>query len=127
MTWMIKGFFDSIDQDIEKAAIIDGCSRLEVIYRVTLPLAKPGIAATLMYSFLIGWNELMFSLTFLIGNEPSYTLPLGLILSQYISENNILYVPIAAYSLTVAVPAVLVFAVTQKQMVSGLTAGATKR
>jgi multiple sugar transport system permease protein len=122
-TWMMKGFFDSIPVELEEAAIVDGCSRAGAMFRIALPLAAPGVAATAMFGFLLAWNEYLFALT-LTTSENMRTLPVGLTL--FSGEYYTNYGALMAASLMVCVPVLVFFLYTNKYMIQGLTAGAVK-
>jgi multiple sugar transport system permease protein len=122
-TWMMKGFFDSIPVELEEAAIVDGCSKAGALFRIALPLAAPGVAATAMFGFLLAWNEYLFALT-LTTSEDMRTLPVGLTL--FSGEYYTNYGALMAASLMVCVPVLVFFFYTNKYMIQGLTAGAVK-
>ena len=75
--WMLKGYFDTIPLEIEESAIMDGASRQTIFFRIILPLAKPAVAVTALFSFMTGWNEFILAATFL-EEETKYTAPVGL-------------------------------------------------
>jgi multiple sugar transport system permease protein len=122
-TWMMKGFFDSIPVELEEAAIVDGCSKAGAMFRIALPLAAPGVAATAMFGFLLAWNEYLFALT-LTTSEDMRTLPVGLTL--FSGEYYTNYGALMAASMMVCVPVLVFFLYTNKYMIQGLTAGAVK-
>ena len=76
-TWMLKGYFDTIPEELEHAALVDGCSPLGTIWRIVLPVAAPGLAATALYAFVISWSDFLFSRTFLQTSESKWTLNMG--------------------------------------------------
>lgn len=121
--WMLTGYFRSIPVDLEEAAMIDGASRLGAYLRVTLPLAAPGIAATVIYCFILAWNEYMFAATF-ISSRSLRTLPLGL--QSFIGQYNVDWNLLMAGSVVTTIPVVVLFLALQRYLVSGLTAGAVK-
>jgi ABC-type glycerol-3-phosphate transport system permease component len=122
-TWMMKGFFDSIPMELEEAAIVDGCSRAGAMFRVALPLAAPGVAATAMFGFLLAWNEYLFALTF-TTSEDMRTLPVGLTL--FSGEYYTNYGALMAASFMVCIPVLVFFLYANRYMIQGLTAGAVK-
>ena len=67
--WMMNGYFRSIPKEIEEAALIDGCSRVQTITRIMLPIAVPGLVTAMIYSFIFSWNEFLFGLTFIQSKE----------------------------------------------------------
>lgn len=122
-TWMLKGYFDSIPRELEEAAYIDGASRLGALLRVTLPLAAPGVAATALYSAILAWDEYLFARTFLNTNSVwTISVGLGSFRGEYITSWN----QVMAASLIGTLPIIGIFLLLEKQLVSGLTAGAVK-
>lgn len=122
-TWMLTSYFKAIPVELEEAAIIDGASRLGVLFRITLPLSTPGIVAVLVYAFVTTWNEFIFALAFATDSSVK-TLPIGL--SEFSTEFNTDWGAVMAASLVMTVPIALLFLSMQKLFVGGLTAGATK-
>jgi ABC-type glycerol-3-phosphate transport system permease component len=122
-TWWLKGYFDSIPFEIEEQAMIDGCNRLGVIRRVVLPLALPGLAAAGIFQFVDGWNEYMLALT-IIQTAERRLLPVQII--NFMGIQRVEWGPVMAFSMLVAVPAVIMFAIAQRRMVTGLMSGFTK-
>ncbi len=122
--WMMKNFFDSIPKALEDAAMVDGCSRIKVLFRVTFPLAVPGALVAGLFSFLNGWNNLLYSLTLTSSNEMRLIAP-GLVL-RYVPEAYVLWPEMMATAILVTIPLVLIFIFLQKYMIRGLTAGAVK-
>lgn len=121
--WMLKGFFDAIPISLEEAAMIDGMSAFGTFFRIILPLSLPGLAVTGFFSFITAWNEFMFALTFMTG-ENHYTLPVGL--RTYVFEFNTAWHLMAAGAIIVTIPVLVVFLVAQRFLISGLTAGGVK-
>jgi arabinogalactan oligomer/maltooligosaccharide transport system permease protein len=121
--WMLKGYFDTIPIEIEESAIMDGASRQTIFFRIILPLAKPAVAVTALFSFMTGWNEFILAATFL-DQELKYTAPVGLkfFVGGFASQ----WGYFAAGSIIVSLPVVLLFLFLQKYLVSGLTAGGVK-
>lgn len=121
--WMLTGYFRSIPVDLEEAAMIDGATRFEAYIRVTLPLAAPGIIATIIYCFILAWNDFLFATTFISSRELQ-TLPQGLhsFIGQYQVEWNLLM----AGAVVTTVPVVVLFVLLQRYLVAGITAGAVK-
>jgi ABC-type glycerol-3-phosphate transport system permease component len=121
--WMLKGYFDNISREIEEAALIDGASPLAILWRITLPLAAPGIVTVAVFAFLLAWNEFFFAYVFLASNA-RYTLSLGMysFIQQYTTQwGNIM----AAGTLT-TLPVLVFFFLLQRALTRGLVAGATK-
>jgi len=121
--FMLKGYFDTIPRDLEEAAWIDGASRFGMFWRVVLPLSKPALAVTALFSFMTAWNEYILAETFL-NNEASYTLPV--MLKHYVGDKSADWGAFAAGAILVSVPVMGLFYILQKALVSGLTAGGVK-
>lgn len=122
--WMIKGFCDTMPTDLEDAARVDGSSRLRTLWSVVIPIIIPGVVAVGFFSFLNSWNELLFALT-LTSSPDMRTIPAGFVLT-YIGEFQDRWPDMMAASVVVALPIVILFTLFQKQLVSGLMAGAVK-
>lgn len=122
-TLLMKGFMDAIPREIDEMAMIDGCSRMGALFRIVLPTIKPGLAATGIFAFIFGWNELIFAAMFL-NSEDLMTLPVGLysIVGQYVIN----WTHIATGSMIAVLPPILLFAYVQRYLVEGLAAGAVK-
>lgn len=121
--FMLKGFFDSLPLDLEEAARLDGCTQLQIFWHISLPLARPAIAITALFSFLTAWNEFILAATFL--NDPAkYTLPI--MLNRYIGDYATEWGHFAAGAIVVSTPVVVLFYALQRHLVGGLTAGGVK-
>lgn len=120
--WMIKSFIDGIPIEIEEAAQIDGATRLQVVTKVVLPLAAPGIVTASIFCFIIAWNEFLFALILTTNN--AVTLPVGLALFK--AEEGELWHYIAAAGILIMVPMWVLALLIQKHFVKGLTMGAVK-
>lgn len=121
--WMLKGFFDTLPDDLIEAAKIDGAGPWRTFHSVILPLAAPGLVAAGLFAFVRGWNDFMFALT-LAGPEKQ-TLPPGLV-NMFISEASTSWPALMAASLLVSVPVSVAFIALQRYLVGGITAGAVK-
>ncbi|MEM7587938.1 MAG: sugar ABC transporter permease [Acidobacteriota bacterium] len=122
--WMLKGYFDTIPRELEESALMDGASTATIFFRIILPLAKPAVAVTALFSFMTAWNEFVLALVFL-DREDMYTAPVGLrFFVGGFAEQQWGY--FAAGSIVVAIPVVVLFLFLQKYLISGLTAGAVK-
>ncbi len=121
--WMLKGYFDAVPRETEEAAILDGCTQLQLFLWIVLPLALPGVAMTALFSALVAWNEFMLALVFNTSNE-QYTLPVGL--ASMIPSTGQRWGDFAAASVVVSVPVVVLFIFFQKALIRGLSAGAIK-
>ena len=122
-TIMLKGFFDNIPDDLDEAAMIDGCSRLTALVRIILPVMLPGLAATFIFNFVNSWNELFLSVT-LIHSSDKRTIPTAL--NGFITSLNIEWGPLSAAAVLTVIPTMILFGIASKWIVAGLTAGATK-
>ena len=120
---MLKGFFDAVPQALEEAALLDGCSRVEVFLLVVLPLSLPAVAVTALFSFLAAWNEFLLALVFNTSND-SYTLPVGL--ASMIPVTGQQWGDFAAASILVSIPVVVLFVLFQRALIQGLSAGSVK-
>jgi arabinogalactan oligomer/maltooligosaccharide transport system permease protein len=123
-TYMLKGYFDTIPNDIDEAGRVDGLSPFGVFWRLVLPLAKPGLAVTAFYAFLTAWGEVAFASAFLSAADESKTLAVGL--QVFVQQNRTEWGHLAAASILVAIPAVVVFYLVQRFLVTGLASGAVK-
>ena len=121
--WTLKGYFDSLPRELEDAARIDGASSLRIFYSVVLPLAKPGLAVTALFSFMTAWNEFILASTFLT-EEAAYTLPV--LLKSSVGKYSADWGLFAAGAIVVSVPVMALFYVLQRYLVGGLTAGSVK-
>lgn len=121
--WMLYGYFRMIPKEIDEAAYIDGCSKMGILFRMTIPLTVPGLAATFVFAFLGGWNEFLFALV-MTNSERVRTLPVGmwLLVGQYVTYWNML----SSSAILFALPPLVFFFLLEKALVSGLTAGAVK-
>ncbi|MFC2082951.1 carbohydrate ABC transporter permease [Candidatus Bipolaricaulota bacterium] len=122
--WLLKGYFDRIPVALEEAAMIDGCNHWEALLRVILPLAVPGLLAVATFSFLLSWNEFFFSLV-INRAERLFTLPV--FLSRFLGVGGMVrWGPLSAAALLATIPALVLFMLGQRYLVSGLTGGAIK-
>ena len=121
--WMMKGFFDAVPLELEDAARIDGCSRIGAMMRVILPLVVGGLVATAVFVAIGAWNEFLFALM-MTTSTGSRTWPVGLQLM--VGEFQLPWGTLAAGGIVSIVPVVILFALVQRALVRGLTAGAVK-
>lgn len=121
--WMLKGYFDTIPRDLEEAAIMDGASQWTIFTKVILPLAKPAIVVTALFSFMTAWNEFILAATFL-SDESMFTLPV--MLQRFVGDYSTQWGYFAAGAILVSIPVMALFFKLQKYLVGGLTAGAVK-
>ena len=119
---MLQGYFRGLPAELEEAGLMDGCSRIRVIWVITMPLALPALASVALYVFMIAWNEFLFAFMFL--DDPStFTLPKAVksLNSSEISRQNLM-----AGAVISTVPIVIVFLAAERLMVNGLTSGGVK-
>jgi arabinogalactan oligomer/maltooligosaccharide transport system permease protein len=121
--WMLKGYFDTIPKDLEEAALIEGASTGQIFWNVILPLAKPALAVTALFSFMGAWNEFILAATFM-NEEAMYTAPVGL--RFFVGGFSQQWGYFAAGSIIVSLPVTILFLFLQRYLVSGLTAGSVK-
>lgn len=122
--YMLRSYFATIPVALEEAALIDGCTRLTAIWRVTIPLSLPAIATVALYVFMIAWNEFLFALLFLLESTDNWTLPLGLQQLNKAQEVPITY--LMAGSLIITVPIIILYLFLERFLTEGLTAGGVK-
>jgi arabinogalactan oligomer/maltooligosaccharide transport system permease protein len=121
--WILKGYYDTVPIELEEAARIDGCSQLEAFYRVLLPLSKPALAVVFLFNFLAAWND-YFLARILISKEGLLTWPLGL--QRFQAQFQTQWNDLAASSILISIPVVVLFLYSSKWLVSGVTAGGVK-
>nr|BFE62200.1 carbohydrate ABC transporter permease [Dactylosporangium thailandense] len=121
--WMLKGFFDTIPDELIEAAKVDGAGQGAIIHRILLPVSLPGLVATGLFAFIRGWNDFIFALT--LAGPDKQTLPPGLV-NTFLGEFETAWPDLMAASLVVSLPVVIGFTVLQRYLVAGLTAGAVK-
>ena len=121
--WMLIGFFRAIPREIDEAAIMDGASRLEVFFRVILPLARPGLVAVALFTFLIAWNSYVWALV-LTTNSDMYVLSVGI--ANLVGEYRVQWNELMAASVIAALPVMVLYAFLKRHLVGAITAGAVK-
>lgn len=121
--WLMKGFFDSLPPDLENAARIDGCSRMGAMWRVSIPLVLPGLAATGTLTAITAWNDVLFALM-LTSSDRTRTWPVGL--KEMIGEFQLPWEALTATAMLSLLPVVIGFALVGRKMVAGITAGSLK-
>jgi len=122
-TWNLKGYFDTIPKEIEEAALMDGASRWVTFTRIVLPLARPAVVVTGLFSFMTAWNEFILAATFM-SDERAFTLPV--VLNAYVGEFGTEWGRFAAGAVLVSLPVMALFFMLQRYLVEGLTAGSVK-
>lgn len=121
--WTLKGYFDTIPVALEEAALLDGANRWTTFTKVILPLARPALAVTGLFSFMTAWNEYILAAT-LLGDPRAYTLPV--VLQSYVDDYGASWGHFAAGAILVSIPVVALFFALQRYFVEGLTSGAVK-
>ena len=121
--WLMKGFFDSLPPDLENAARIDGCSRMGAMWRISIPLVLPGLAATGTLTAITAWNDVLFAML-LTSSDRTRPWPVGL--REMIGEFQLPWEALTATSILSLLPVVIGFALVGRKMVAGITAGSLK-
>jgi multiple sugar transport system permease protein len=121
--WMMNGYFKSIPVEIEEAALIDGCSRVQTITRIMIPIAVPGLVTAMIYTFIYAWNEFLFGLTF-IQSRPK--MPLVLALYNFVGRWTTQWELLTTAAFLAIIPVLVLFYVIEKRLVAGLAGGAVK-
>jgi N,N'-diacetylchitobiose transport system permease protein len=121
--WTLRGFLQGIPVELEEAALVDGASRGTVIRRILLPLVLPGIVATSVFAFITAWNDFLFAYV-VMKDQSGYTLPVWLV--SFSTSTGTDYGGLIAASTLFALPVVVFFALVQRRLVEGMTAGAVK-
>ena len=120
--WMLRSFFLEIPTEIEESALIDGCNKVGVLFRIIFPLTAPAIASTAILVFIFNWNEFIIALV--ITSRNAFTLPI--LANSLISAKGVMWGQIAAASTFITVPEIIFIMFAQKHIVRGLTMGAVK-
>jgi multiple sugar transport system permease protein len=122
-TWLLIGYFMSIPIELEEAALVDGCTRLGVLFRIVLPISLPALAVVAFFSFTLSWNEYLYAIVF--NSDPDVlTIPTGL--SNFIIEDVFFWGPIMASTALTVIPPLAVYFFFQRWLITGLTMGAVK-
>ncbi len=122
--YMLRNYFDTIPASLEEAAAIDGCSRLQAMWHISLPLAVPAIVSNALFVFMIAWNEFLFALLFLVERRENWTVSLGL--SQLSGSIEVPTTVLMAGSVILTLPIIVLFFIGERWLTGGLTAGAEK-
>lgn len=123
-SWLLMGYFRSIPKEIEESAMADGCSRLQILVRIVLPLSLPGLLSAGIFSFTLCWNEFLYALIFM-SSGPMKTIPVGTV-SDLIRADTLFWGALMASAVLGSVPIAILYSFFVKYYVSGLTAGAVK-
>lgn len=121
--WLLAGFFSSIPVEIEEAAMIDGCTRVQALRKVTLPIALPGLVTAVIFTFVAAWNEFTIALT-IMSSADKKPLPVGL--TTFVGQYDVAWEYLFATTMIAIVPVVILFIAIEKYLVGGLTAGSVK-
>jgi multiple sugar transport system permease protein len=122
--WMLQGYITAIPRDVEEAGAVDGAGRLRILVSIVLPLLRPGVVATALFTFIASWNEFFFALV-LIQDPDKYTLPRTLV--RFVGASDQVQLgPLAAGSLLATIPSLVFFLLIQRRLTSGLLSGAVK-
>jgi multiple sugar transport system permease protein len=122
-TWLLMGYFKAIPLDMEEAAMIDGCTRIQTFYKILLPLSAPGIVAAGIFAFTLAWNEFLYALIFITSSNLQ-TVPVGL--ASHIVADIYMWGPLMAGSTMAAVPVIILYILAQRALVQGLFAGSVR-
>jgi len=121
--WLMKAAFDGVPHDLEEAALIDGCTRFSAIWRIALPLALPGIAASAVFAFISAWDEYFFART-LIADSSKWVVAVGL--GSFVGDYSVSWQQVMAVATISTLPPAILFMLVQRAFVSNLSAGAVK-
>ena len=123
LIWIMKSYIDTIPVELEESAMIDGCGHVGAFFRVVLPVASTGLAATLIFAFIISWNEFFYALNF-TSTIASKTLPV--LLTEFSSKYGQNFILASTAGVLASLPPVLISLIFQRYIISGLSAGALK-
>ncbi len=122
-TWMLKGFIDTVPEEMDQAALVDGCTAFGAFLRVVLPVIVPGMVATIVFAFLLAWGDLLWALV-LTSSDDMAMVTLGL--SRLVTQFRIIWPQLMAGSIIASIPCMVLYLALQSYLVKGLTAGAVK-
>jgi multiple sugar transport system permease protein len=121
--WLLRGFIETVPAELDEAAMIDGCSRLQAFYRVVLPTLQPGLAAGAIMTFVFVWNDFLIGSVLTIGENMR---PIQVGLYRYMGDVGVEWGRFLAYGVLALLPIMVVFLILQRRFISGLTSGAVK-
>lgn len=121
--WMMRSYFQALPKELEEAAMVDGCNRMQAVWKIMMPLALPGIVATVCYTFVLGWSNVIYPLSF-ITDESKKLVSVGFL--SLISGDETPWNGVMAAANMSAVPVIIVFFLLQRFLVGGLAAGGVK-
>lgn len=122
VVWMMRSFFDELPKEVDESAMVDGCTRVTVLFRIVLPLSKPGLIATSIFCLVISWNEYFFAL--ILTSVKAQTLPAAI--TSFLTIHGLLWGQMCAIGTIVMLPILVFIFFTQRQLVRGLTMGSVK-
>ncbi len=120
---ILKNFFAAIPKEIEEAAYIDGCNKFTGFIRVLIPIAKPGVVVCGIFSFLYGWGDLAYGMTFILDQERR---PITAGIFNFLGQYGTKWSYLTAFAVVTIIPVALIFILMQKYIISGMTSGAVK-
>ena len=123
-SWLLMGYFRTIPKEIEESAMADGCSRLQILWRIVLPLSVPGLLSAGIFCFTLCWNEFLYALIFMSSGSMK-TIPVGVV-SDMIKADTLFWGSLMASAVLGSFPVAILYSFFVKHYVSGLTAGAVK-
>ena len=122
-TWLLIGYFKTLPVELEEAAMVDGCSHVWALLRITLPLATPALVVTTLFSFTLSWNEFLYAIV-LVTNPVDQTVTAGI--ASFVGEDVYFWGKMFAGAILMSLPPVILYLVAQRWVVGGLTMGGVK-
>ncbi len=122
-TWMMNGYFRTIPKEVEEAALIDGCTRVQTMTRIMLPISVPGLVTVMIYAFIFSWNEFLFALSFISSKDK---MPLTIALYNFVGRWNTQWQYLTMAAFLAIIPVLVLFYLIEKRLVAGLAGGAVK-
>ena len=122
VVWMMRGYLQEVPLDLEESALVDGCSRLGVIWKVVVPMARNGLIATAIFAFIFSWNEFLFALILTRTEVITFTVQI----SQYFGSQSTFWAKIGAMSVLGTLPVFIAVTMLQRYLVRGISMGAVK-
>ena len=120
--WLMRSYFATIPSELEDAARIDGCSRLQALVRIVLPISGPGLVSVIIFAFIASWNEYLYA--FIYSSVNAKTLPV--LIGEFSTKLGLEYLKIASAGVIASLPPIILALVFQKYLIKGLTSGAVK-
>jgi len=122
VVWIMRGFFEEISKEIEEAALLDGCSYFQILWRITIPLTRSGMVATAIFCFIFTWNEFLFAVIL----TRTVVRPVTVVIPQLVGSQDVLWGEQAALGIMSMVPPLILIALIQQHLIRGFTFGAVK-